>query len=407
MANNLRIAPHFVKDGVAYTPFAWNASAAQILDAVKNVLHTFAGAPTTVGTGIFGTTWDTDTIPAGGGIKRGLLYYYRIRYTPTDGDTEVNRDVGFMLDVDGNAAFFQERKKDGALYNPYAYDPVQTMVPSTVSITPVTPDILPEVNPPQAKLTGLFGGTIFAQGRGFSGNQAGTLWHFYEPTKTSGQKKKGLSITLPNAAAPIYDRKIWVPPFTTIGKRGPRNGSEVTLVYATDESAFDTGALQVRPRWQRELLEFKLVFRDILKASYDTWIRDWYRTHKGRVIPFLWQNWWDSGVEVAAAAGTGDGTKTIFALPHPYLIGSAADFSLVTVYYDGVEQGSFPIAGESIDWIKGKVTFASAPGVGVVVTLDYSRYVLVRLADIRQSFAKSKNIAYDFEVALQEQVVTR
>jgi len=389
MANTVEFYFEYLKDDVPYNPDTITA-AAQLLDVNKTVVATLS-APVNQGTGLWQSVFDAETVIAGG-LKINRLYYLRQRYTPLSGGTQQNKDVGFMVDP---FMIMQERRADGTLYTPHRYS--STLI-TEASGTPGSfgTTILTMRTSPLSLGLGQYQDTFYLEARGFSPATAFTAVHRYTPFNGSTEQETGVTFVTPSQPNTIlFDRAIWAPPMTAIGARGPRDGSSEIFVWESDESRFDSGASEVRARYERDLKMINLKFLDLSADRYKTWIRNWFRQQRGKEIPFLWKDWWDSGQETGVVVGTGTGAKVEFPLPHKYVDPTGVK----KIYFDGVEQVAL---SHRIDAIDGKIIFTAAPASGKAITMDYVRYLLVRFRETTVTFTKTKETAYDVDVPLIE-----
>ena len=137
---------------------------------------------------------------------------------------------------------------------------------------------------------------------------------------------------------------------------------------------------------------------DLSRLLYDPATREatitFFRARKGRAHSFLFKDWadyfvgmvWNSVTKVldhnaAQNFAVGTGAQTVFDLYKVYDSGGFTERRRITrpksairVYLNGVNQGS----GFTVDYSTGKITFASAPGVGVNVGWSGEFYVPVR-----------------------------
>lgn len=404
MADFFQMGAEFFRDGAPYDPVFTDC---EILDKDKNSLATLAGGPFNITVGQTAQAINLTAL----GLSTTKLYFLRFNYTPYVGASAQAKDIGFIYDP---FTLFQERVKDDVLYDPYIYakstlsgglpDPVGDDTDSALH-----PYLITFRRPPISLKKGLYGSVLPIRGYGFDDTNETvlTLWHHYSPTgNVSNQKTSVLFTTGTSQRTNVYDYRIWTPPSTLSSSRGPRDGSSGSTEWASDDQSVDTGVGPVRERWDRPKQIFQLKFTDLLKAGYETWFRDWFIQHRGRSIPFLWKNWWDSGQVTGKQIGIGDGTNKIFNLDDQYLDYSAS----ITLYEDGVSRSLFLAdqgAGDDrVDYINGKlflgVSGGSPPASGSILTIDYQRYTLVRFFETSISFTKTKEIAYDVDVSLEE-----
>jgi uncharacterized protein (TIGR02217 family) len=166
---------------------------------------------------------------------------------------------------------------------------------------------------------------------------------------------------------------------------GARGGPE----RATDIVTLDSGREERNSRWAQSRRRYNTGYGVKSRADMQA-VLAFFEERRGRFHAFLWRDALDCSSRDGDAAptpfdqtlGTGDGTKTTFQLVKTY--GASFDpyvrpitkpvAGSVRVAIDGVELAS----GWSLDTLTGIVTFASAPGAGLVVKAGYLFDVPVR-----------------------------
>jgi uncharacterized protein (TIGR02217 family) len=145
------------------------------------------------------------------------------------------------------------------------------------------------------------------------------------------------------------------------------------------------------PLWQ-----FTLVFdllRDNTAAGYDELrtLMGFFMLCQGAFGTFLFRDPSDDQV-TGQQIGVGNASATVFQLQRPmgamlpgggFLEPILAPNLVGAVYLDGITQSP---ASYSVDPNTGLVTFATAPGSGLVITADYSYYFRCRFVDDSYAF---------------------
>lgn len=128
----------------------------------------------------------------------------------------------------------------------------------------------------------------------------------------------------------------------------------------------DGDFIQRRRKRLTPLMRFTLQFNNLIEANIKT-LYDFFIARYGGWDAFAFFDF-DSKTWTAISVGTGDGSTTSFAL-------IAKETSARTVYVDSVAQ----IEGTDYTFYSGqgtdgqdKITFASAPANGAVITADYT-----------------------------------
>jgi len=115
-----------------------------------------------------------------------------------------------------------------------------------------------------------------------------------------------------------------------------------------------------------------------------------FEARNGRLHGFRWKDWGDyrSGLPstpvmpIDQTLGTGDGATTVFQLVKRYESGSQAWVRRIVKPVTGTVRvargGVEAVSGWSVDATTGVVTFATAPGAGVIVTAGFEFDVPVR-----------------------------
>jgi len=114
-----------------------------------------------------------------------------------------------------------------------------------------------------------------------------------------------------------------------------------------------------------------------------------FRARQGRAYGFRFKDWADYQA-VAESLGIGDGATTDFQLVKQYGSGGIIEIRPITkpvagtvkLYLDGIEQGT----GWSVDTTTGLVSFAAAPGNGVIVSADFEFDVPARFDSDSMAF---------------------
>lgn len=138
--------------------------------------------------------------------------------------------------------------------------------------------------------------------------------------------------------------------------------------------------------WQYPLYAWELTYgflrADAVHAELQT-LLGFFNARKGAFDDFLFLDPRDCSA-TGQALGVGNGSATAFPLARTlggFTEPVAAAVALPTVYLDGVETTAFTLSGNVI-------TFAGAPGSGVVITADFSFYWRVRFAEDAAEFSE-------------------
>lgn len=167
--------------------------------------------------------------------------------------------------------------------------------------------------------------------------------------------------------------EIQFPPKIAYGAAGgPEFNTTVTTTFAGFEQR-NVNWLKSRGRW-----DISTGIKH--KADMDAVIA-FFRARYGKAYGFRFKDWSDYQ-GIGQNIGTGNGTQTAFQLKKTYVSGAGSYIrdirkpvsGSISIYLNSVLQSS----GYTIDYPTGIVTFASAPGNGVLVAADYEFDVPVR-----------------------------
>lgn len=159
-------------------------------------------------------------------------------------------------------------------------------------------------------------------------------------------------------------------------ERGAQGGPEFQTTIIT----LGTGFEQRNADWPSQRCRYDLAYGIQGRADYEALIQFFY-ARLGRARGFRFKDWADfRGTNVIL--GTGTGALTTFQLRKTYTSGSVTYnrkitrpvSGTVTVALNGTNQPT----GWSVNLATGVITFAVAPGVGVVVTASFEFDVPVR-----------------------------
>ena len=143
-------------------------------------------------------------------------------------------------------------------------------------------------------------------------------------------------------------------------------------------------------------LDFDLLRSDATNAELQN-LMGFFDLRSGAFDSFLFTDNDDSSV-TSQAIGNGDGVTVAFPLSRVY--GSNSDLVqapnvISNVYLNGANQTSGWTASYWGSTAPGVITFASAPGVGVVVSATFTYYWPVRFADDKMTFSRFMNQMYE------------
>jgi uncharacterized protein (TIGR02217 family) len=165
--------------------------------------------------------------------------------------------------------------------------------------------------------------------------------------------------------------------------------------FNTSVVMLDSGSEQRYARWETERNEYDIGygFRD-LDDIYDA--MEFFRARRGSLYGFRYKDWLDftsadngtdAPTDTDQEIGTGDGTQTQFQLIKTYDSGPASNdyvrniqkpvVDTTLIAWDGVPKAT----GWTVNTSTGMVTFAPAPGAGVVVSGGYEFDVPVRFGE--------------------------
>ena len=143
------------------------------------------------------------------------------------------------------------------------------------------------------------------------------------------------------------------------------------------------GTYWTYPRW-----EFNLAY-DLLRAGTEQELQTllgFFLERQGSFDTFLYLDPSDN-IVVGQRVGVGDASTVNFQLVRTlggFVEPIKSPLSVPTIYFDGVKQSSGWSGGDLTS--SGLVTFATAPGSGVVITADFSYYFRCRFIDDVEEF---------------------
>lgn len=152
--------------------------------------------------------------------------------------------------------------------------------------------------------------------------------------------------------------------------------------FSTDVLELGSGFEQRNVNWALGRHRYNVAHGVRTRTDIDT-IRAFFYARQGRAHGFRYKDWADySGTDEATDPTVGDTIETDFQICKNYASGGITYVreikkpvaGSVTVELDGVPQG----AGWTVDTTTGIITFAAAPGAGVVVTASFQFDVPVR-----------------------------
>ena len=144
-----------------------------------------------------------------------------------------------------------------------------------------------------------------------------------------------------------------VPTYPDFGWHGDLN---IEVNYRTDLARFDPGWVQRTARWSRSYRKFTIKYDVMLPAEWQL-LLNLFERQKGGLSEFRFDDYVTPS-PVGRQFAVGDGTTTVFHLPHDYTSGAV-------IYADGAAVPTVYVDSES-----GRVQFATAPARGVELTYD-------------------------------------
>ena len=167
--------------------------------------------------------------------------------------------------------------------------------------------------------------------------------------------------------------EVQFPPKIAYGATG---GPEFNTTITKTQGGFE----QRNINWQKPLGSWDISTGLKSKADIDA-IKAFFINRFGRAYGFRFKDWLDYQ-GIGQSLGIGNGTKTQFQLIKTYISGGYSYVydikkpvaGTVKIYLNSILQAS----GYTLDATTGIVTFASAPGAGVLVSSDFEFDVPVR-----------------------------
>jgi len=177
-----------------------------------------------------------------------------------------------------------------------------------------------------------------------------------------------------------------VPTYPDPGGYGVLN---VEVDYRTDLARFDPGWVQRTARRSRSYRKFTIEY-DLLLATEWQLILNLFERQKGGLSEFRFDDYVTPS-PVGRQFAVGDGTTTVFHLPHDYTSGAA-------IKADGA-----PVATVYVDSETGRVQFATAPARGVELTYDGDEAAFrVRFAEDGFRYERLRWGGYAAQVVLEQ-----
>ena len=175
----------------------------------------------------------------------------------------------------------------------------------------------------------------------------------------------------------------------------PEFGLQEDVEYSTLIFQADSGKEKRRSKWSRPI---RMLNCSLNNQSEDgvALIWDFFKARKGKYDTF-WVKFPTSYAVAGEAAGTGNGSQTVFNLDY-----FPVDTASVKVYINGILQVSgYTVTNDLTNEIA-KITFTAAPGAGAVVTADYEYYIQVRFDDDKLSKELAQFKLYNSAIKLKE-----
>lgn len=149
-----------------------------------------------------------------------------------------------------------------------------------------------------------------------------------------------------------------------------------SISFSTLISPFESGKEQREKKWEKGKRTISIVC-DYEIASDDL-IDEVYEFYKARFGS--WDSFWiknpNSHEIKNEDVGDGDGNNKIF-----YLDNYPADSNNMSIYFNGVLQESgYVFLNDAVNSVS-KITFTSAPSLGIKITATYDFYIIVRFAE--------------------------
>jgi len=177
----------------------------------------------------------------------------------------------------------------------------------------------------------------------------------------------------------------------------PEFGLEESQRWNTLIFQSDSGKEKRRAKWSKPIRSLHSWLKYENESAVDT-IWDFFKARKGRYDTF-WIKFKSkkNSKSENEAVGTGDGSQTVFNLDY-----FPIDTASVKVYFNGVEQTTGWTASNDLTNEVAKITFTTAPGIGVVITATYEYYIQVRFKDDNLSREMIQYLLYDMTLDFEE-----
>jgi hypothetical protein len=171
---------------------------------------------------------------------------------------------------------------------------------------------------------------------------------------------------------PAFDEVQFPPDISYGAKGGPEFSTDIVEMFSAKE--------QRNINWSQSRAKYSVSHGVKTPVQLDDLIA-FFRVRQGRAIGFRFKDWTDYQA-LAQNLGTGNAVITQFQLVKKYTsintvtrtILKPVNNGSLKIYLNAVLQSS----GFTMDYTTGIVTFATAPGAGVVVTADFEFDVPVR-----------------------------
>lgn len=193
-----------------------------------------------------------------------------------------------------------------------------------------------------------------------------------------------------------------IPTFPTL--KGQSWSVHRTPKWATQSMAYASGRESRAPSYQFPIWEFELTFDGLdsgskfagLGAASLQTIMGFFLSAQGQAGNFLFVDPDDSYI-AGQALGTGDGAATTFTIVRTlggFVEPVGAIVSVGNVYLNGVYQ---PTGWTATSGKPCTLTFATAPGSGVAVTIDFTFAFICRFSDDVQDFEEFASMLWNFK----------